>query len=281
MNLKELVNNYIKFGYKIIDAESKVCQDIILLKIANSKFSKNITIKGGVVIHNISKDLRRATHDLDLDFIRYSLDDNSIKKFIKELSRINDGIRILVNGDITKLQHQDYDGKRVNIELYDKYNNSIKAKLDIGVHKEIDIEQDKYCFDLSIIDKSANLLINSKEQIFVEKIKSLLKLGFRSTRYKDLFDFYYLINIEKLDKQKLMKCFNILIFNDNMIRENNIEDVLERLKMTFNSNAYRKNLSNPKNNWLSISIEDAIYSVLEYIEELNRDNDIFYSGYTF
>lgn len=52
-----------------------MCQDIILNKISESDFKNNITIKGGVVMHNISKDVRRATRDLDLDFIKYSLDD--------------------------------------------------------------------------------------------------------------------------------------------------------------------------------------------------------------
>ena len=147
MNIEELVHNYLKSGYGIIDAESKVCQDIILLKIASSKFSKNITIKAGVVIHSISNDLRRATRDLDLDFIKYSLEDSSIKRFIEELSNINDGIKMVIVGEIKDLHHQDYDGKRVNIELYDKYGNKLKTKLDIGVHKHFDIEQDEYCFD--------------------------------------------------------------------------------------------------------------------------------------
>lgn len=221
-------------------------------------------------MHSISKDLRRATRDMDLDFIKYSLEDNSIIRFIEELSIVDDGIKIKIDGEIKELHHQDYDGKRVNIELFDKYGNKLKTKLDIGVHKLLDIKQDEYCFDLSIINKNANLLINSKEQIFVEKIKSLLKLGFRSTRYKDLFDFYYLINKTELDKEKLMNCFNILIFKDETMRENNIEDVVNRLQMTFNSNAYRNHLSNPKNNWLDITVDDAIMSVLKYIKSLGE-----------
>jgi hypothetical protein len=221
-------------------------------------------------MHSISKDLRRATRDMDLDFIKYSLEDNSIIRFIEELSNVDDGIRIKIDGEIKELHHQDYDGKRVNIELFDKYGNKLKTKLDIGVHKLLDIKQDEYCFDLSIINKNANLLINSKEQIFVEKIKSLLKLGFRSTRYKDLFDFYYLINKTELDKEKLMNCFNILIFKDETMRENNIKDVVNRLQMTFNSNAYRNHLSNPKNNWLDITVDDAIMSVLKYIKSLGE-----------
>ena len=221
-------------------------------------------------MHSISKDLRRATRDMDLDFIKCSLEDNSIIRFIDELSNVDDGIKIKIDGEIKELHHQDYDGKRVNIELFDKYGNKLKTKLDIGVHKLLDIKQDEYCFDLSIINKNANLLINSKEQIFVEKIKSLLKLGFRSTRYKDLFDFYYLINKTELDKEKLMNCFNILIFKDETMRENNIKDVVNRLQMTFNSNAYRNHLSNPKNNWLDITVDDAIMSVLKYIKSLGE-----------
>lgn len=221
-------------------------------------------------MHSISKDLRRATRDMDLDFIKYSLEDNSIIRFIDELSNVDDGIKIKIDGEIKELHHQDYDGKRVNIELFDKYGNKLKTKLDIGVHKLLDIKQDEYCFDLSIINQNANLLINSKEQIFVEKIKSLLKLGFRSTRYKDLFDFYYLINKTELDKEKLMNCFNILIFKDETMRENNIKDVVNRLQMTFNSNAYRNHLSNPKNNWLDITVDDAIMSVLKYIKSLGE-----------
>ena len=50
-------------------------------EIGKSKYRKNITVKGGVVMHNISKDMRRATRDMDIDFIKYSLEDKSIRNF--------------------------------------------------------------------------------------------------------------------------------------------------------------------------------------------------------
>ncbi len=134
MNLKDLVDKYISFGYKRIEATSKASQDVILNKIAKSDLKDNITIKGGVVIHNLSKDIRRATRDIDLDFIKYSLDDISIFNFINKLNKVNDEIKITVNGTIEKLHHQDYEGKRVNIMLNDKYNNILETKLDIGVN---------------------------------------------------------------------------------------------------------------------------------------------------
>lgn len=130
------------------------------------------------------------------------------------------------------------------------------------------IEQDQYCFNFDIVGENANLLINSKEQIFTEKLKSLLKLGARSTRYKDLFDFYYLINEAGLNKDKLYNCIKLLILNDETMREKTFNDILDRLKMTLNSNIYKNNLNNPKINWLNLPIDTTIKNVISYLESL-------------
>ena len=201
MNFDDLRKEYENLGYEYEDAEAKICQDIILFGISKSKFKNHTTIKGGVVIHSISKDKRRATRDLDLDFIKYSLEDTSIINFINTINATMKDISIEVIGKIKPLHHQDYDGKRVLIKLNDRNNNYIESKIDIGVEKNFDIEQEEYSFNLDIIGGKVNLLINSKEQIFCEKLKSLLRLGFNSTRYKDLFDFYYFINETNLDKK--------------------------------------------------------------------------------
>ena len=268
MYIYELVNKYIKVGYSEDDAIPKVAQDIILLKIGKSKYSRNITVKGGVVIHSISKDMRRATRDMDIDFIKYSLEDNYIRNFINELNNTDDGINIKITGKIEPLHHQDYDGKRVYIQLTDKNKYSIGSKLDIGVHKYFDIEQDEYYFDFNIIDESVSLLINSKEQIIVEKLKSLLKFGITSTRFKDIFDFYYLINNETINRDKLIKYIDILIFKDDNIRENNIEDINKRLSSILNNNRFQSRINTANNNWLEIPINDVINSVLDYFSKL-------------
>lgn len=268
MNLNKLIEQYIEIGYKRDDAVSKVAQDIILFKISKSSFSKVITIKGGVVMHSISKDNRRATRDIDLDFIKYSLEDDSINDFIEKLNLLNDGISIEIEGKIEKLHHQDYDGKRVNIKLKDFQNYIINTKLDIGVHKLFDLEQDKYCFDLGIIGESVSLLINSKEQIFVEKLKSLLKFGITSTRCKDIFDFYYLINSEKLDKDKLLNYIDILIFKDLIMKENSFESIVTRMEIIFKNRRYKSMLSEANNNWLNLSVEVVINNILEFLSSL-------------
>lgn len=267
MDLASLINLYLKNGYEFEDASAKVAQDIILLKISNSVLNKNVTIKGGVVIHNISNDKRRATRDLDFDFIKYSLDDESIVNFINVLNKVNDGIKIDIKGRIEELHHQDYNGKRVYIIIKDNYSNLISSKLDIGVHKNFDLIQDEYCFNFDIISQSATLLINSVEQIFVEKMKSLLKFGLVSTRYKDLFDFYYFINNDLLDYNKMIKCFEEIIFNDINFDVNNYVNIKDRINIVFKNKKFINNLTNPKNNWLNISSNEVIDTISTYLDK--------------
>ena len=172
INILELSTKVKNEGYSEEMAEAKLCQDIILLLLSKSKFNKSITIKGGVVMRSLSNDIRRATIDIDLDLIRYPLTIQGIRELIKELSGI-EGINIKIVGKIEDLKHQDYNGKRVFIDIQDSFNNYLSSKIDIGVHKYLSLEQDEYCFDIAASSEGASLLINSKEQMFTEKLKSL------------------------------------------------------------------------------------------------------------
>lgn len=226
MDLQEMIQKYIKSGYSGEFASSKVSQDLILTAIANSKYNQNITIKGGVVMHNLSNDKRRATRDLDLDFIKYSLDDKSIKNFINELNKSINYINFEIIDEIVPLHHQDYKGKRVFLKIKDNYKNEIGTKLDIGVHKLFQLEQEQY-----------------------------------------MFDFYYLIDNELLNKEKLEKCFKILIYDDKSINVNNVKDLISQFEKITSSRSrlYKINLNNPKYNWLDKNIDGVIDKIKDYL----------------
>ena len=237
----------------------------------NTKLVKDY-IKGSWInmISPSEEEIKEVCDNLNIkdDFIKYSLEDKSIRNFIKELNNTDDGIKIKITGKIEPLHHQDYDGKRVYITLTDKNHYSISSKLDIGVHKYFDIKQDEYYFDFNIIEESVSLLINSKEQIMVEKLKSLLKFGITSTRFKDIFDFYYLINNEVLNKDKLIKYIDILIFQDKNMRENTLKDIHIRLTNILNNHRFQSRINTANNNWLEIPIKDVTDSVLDYFDGL-------------
>ncbi len=116
--LREMIRQAHADGYQDENAEAKVCQDVVLKALSESSLCRNATIKGGVVMRSITGDARRATQDMDIDFIRYSISDESILKFLRELDCLPD-IHIQQTGSITELKQQDYHGKRVFIRVSD------------------------------------------------------------------------------------------------------------------------------------------------------------------
>ena len=57
-NLELLSTQYINEGYSELLAEARVCQDIVLKAISESKLNRNVTIKGGVVMRSITGTIR-------------------------------------------------------------------------------------------------------------------------------------------------------------------------------------------------------------------------------
>lgn len=265
--LIDLVKEYERKGYSLENAEARVCQDVILKAIANSPLKEHVTVKGGLIMSNLSKNVRRATQDIDIDFIRYSLSEDSIRSFIQKIN-ILDNLNITVINEIEELKQQDYHGKRVYVQITDNLGHHIESKIDLGVHKHFDIRQEEYCFDICLDDVGASLLINSKEQIFTEKLRSLLKFGPYSRRYKDIFDMYYLKDI--LNLNELKKCFKTYIFDDINMKENNIDEIVNRIKKTFRNKIYIQSLKTSKRNWIDEDVLKILDALQEYLYSIYK-----------
>jgi predicted nucleotidyltransferase component of viral defense system len=267
MTLEQIRQAYIEDGLSYLEATQRTGQDVVLHAIASSSLARNVTIKGGVVMQHISGDDRRATQDIDFDFIKYSLGDDSIKAFISKLNSADGDITIEQYGAIDELKQQDYHGKRVYIRIADKAGTSIETKLDIGVHNDISIEQEEYCFDLSKMDDSITLLINTKEQVITEKLKSLLRIGAVSTRYKDVFDVYYIIENENVDKAALEKCFEHIIYSDERMRERDMASVHRRLTKVLQDRRFSDRLKQSRrSNWIEADTDTVITAILAYFK---------------
>ena len=265
-DLMRMVALYVDDGYSDLMARARVCQDVVLKAIAESSISKNVTIKGGVVMRSITGNTRRATRDIDLDFLRFSIEESAIRDFVMKINCL-DGISIDIAGPIEELSQQEYRGKRLWVVITDSKGHSLKSKMDLGVHKNIQIEQEEYCFDIACYDGSATLLINSKEQMFTEKLRSLLKFGPNSTRYKDIFDMFYLTG--KVDIKKLLQCLDTFVISDPGMKENDMNAVVRRITRTFSSKRYIDRLTYSKKNWIGEDIPIITASLLEFLKSLD------------
>ena len=96
ISLENIINDLLDEGYDEELAPAKLCQDIILKAISKSKLSRNVTIKGGVVMRGITNNIRRATKDLDMDFIRYSISDESIEIVSEYVNRDEQKVAIVL-----------------------------------------------------------------------------------------------------------------------------------------------------------------------------------------
>ena len=263
--IREMLRQARADGFLDENAEAKVCQDIVLKALSESSLCRNATIKGGVVMRSITGDSRRATQDMDIDFIRYSISDDSIRAFILALDCLP-GIHIVQTGSITELKQQDYHGKRVHVRITDYSGDVIESKIDLGVHKHLDLEQQEYCFDIAFDEKGVSLLINSFEQMYAEKLRSLLKFGPYSTRYKDIYDMFFHCN--RLNRDMLLQCFEVYIFHDSEMREKNMSDIVQRVKTTFDDNNYRKRVDESDKRWIDDDIETIFSGIIKYLESL-------------
>lgn len=113
------------------------------------------------------------------------------------------------------------------------------------------------------------LLINSKEQMFTEKLRSLLKFGSFSTRYKDVFDLCYLA--DTIDIEKLRVCMNTYIFSDPGMRENNMDEVINRITRTFQNKRYQKNIASSNKNWLNIDANIAFNKIIRFLKSVQTN----------
>lgn len=265
INIQKLIDQAVENGYQGDYASAKVCQDIVLKALAIGPLCRNVTIKGGVVMRSKTNNVRRATQDLDIDFIKYSLADESIDIFIRELNCL-EGITITRLGKIEELKQQDYSGKRVFILIEDTEGSQIRSKIDLGVHNRFELEQEEYCFDIDYDNEGAILMINSDEQMLAEKLRSLLKFGPLSTRFKDVYDMYYLK--DTADMAKLMSALDTYIFNDVSMRENEGKDIVNRLNFTFSDKSYIRSLAKSDKRWIDDEIDVITRGILDFVSKI-------------
>lgn len=265
--LQEQVNLLVELGYKRLEAQARVVHDVVLLAMHKSGFKTKSTIKGGVVMSSITRDIRRSTMDMDIDFVHHSISKRSIESFVKSLNRSVKDFDIAIAGPIVDLRHEDYRGKRIFVAVADGTTaRPLRTKIDIGVHTHEEMVQLEYSFDVVSAEESVALHVNSNEQIFVEKLLSLLRHGIVSRRSKDVFDMYYLSS--RLNRDVLRKYMASLIYASARCKERSKEEVLDSLRHTFSSKRYLSKLGSARVNWLDVSPKVATSAVTELIASL-------------
>lgn len=267
LSLKEQIDELRKLGYGADTAQAKVVHDVVLLAMHRSGFKSNSTVKGGVVMSSLTGDVRRATMDMDIDFIRYSLGKPAVARFVRKLARAIPECELKMVGEPVELKHDDYRGKRIYLAIKDmSVPRWVRTKVDIGVHTREMLEQVDFTFEMTTGSESAELQANSPEQMFAEKLLSLLRHGVNSNRPKDIFDMYYLR--ERVAVRKLKKYVSELVYANSRCRVNDHVALMRSVRLIFGMRTFVAKLRKTRVNWLGISPTEAVKGLGAFLEKL-------------
>ena len=174
-----------------------------LERVSLSKYKKNIILKGGMLVASLVGIETRATMDIDTTVKALPLNKEDTVKIINDIINISveDGINFgiaKVTGIMTEFE---YPGVRVVLEAtLDRLKQRIK--IDISTDDVIIPSAISYNYRLMFEDRSIELMTYTTETLLAEKIQTILARGITTTRMRDFYDVYELVNGDKVNVER-------------------------------------------------------------------------------
>lgn len=208
MSFKAVINNMAKENN--IAAQSVLqtyMLERLLERISISKYKDNFILKGGMLISAMLGIDSRTTMDMDTTIKGFPLTKDNITNIMDEICNIeiDDNVTLKITKVDLIREDDDYGGYRVTFEA--KYNNEMPVimKIDITTGDKITYKEIKYSFTLMLEDRKIQIWSYNIETIIAEKFEAIVKRGVLSTRIRDYYDVYMLINTQSkiIDKKTL------------------------------------------------------------------------------
>ena len=208
MSFKALINNMAKENNVAAQSVLQTYMlERLLERISISKYKDNFILKGGMLISAMLGIDSRTTMDMDTTIKGFPLTKDNITNIMDEICNIeiNDNVTLKINQVELIREDDDYGGYRITFEA--KYNNEMPVimKIDITTGDKITYKEIEYSFTLMLEDRKIQIWSYNVETIIAEKFEAIVKRGVLSTRIRDYYDVYMLINTQNkiIDKKTL------------------------------------------------------------------------------
>lgn len=208
MSFKAIINNMAKENNVAAQSVLQTYMlERILERISISKYKDNFILKGGMLISAMLGIDSRTTMDMDTTIKGFQLTKDNITNIMDEICNIeiDDNVTLKINKVELIREDDDYGGYRITFEA--KYNNEMPVimKIDITTGDKITYKEIEYSFTLMLEDRKIQIWSYNVETIIAEKFEAIVKRGVLSTRIRDYYDVYMLINTQNkiIDKKTL------------------------------------------------------------------------------
>lgn len=167
----------------------------VLMRLEKSEYKDNIILKGGVLLSSIIGNDLRTTKDIDATLKGLPLTIEMVEEIFKEILSID--IKDNVYFELVSIKDiritDEYGGFRLNIKgTFYKIRTNFFIEIttgDIITPREI-----KYKYSSIFEDKKINIMAYTIETIIAEKFESIISKNITTTRAKDFYDLYMLID---------------------------------------------------------------------------------------
>ena len=247
----------------------------VLMRLEKSMYRDNIILKGGVLLSSIIGEDLRTTKDIDATLKSLPLNIDSIRNIFEEIFSIdiNDNVNFeIVNIKDIRLEDE-YSGFKINVKgTFDKIRNNFFIEIttgDIITPKEI-----KYKYNSIFENKRINIMAYTIETIIAEKFESIISKNITTTRAKDFYDLYMLMNKHKNDinNKNLVKALENTFNKRNT--EFNIDNFKEIVEILKESNTLKKVFTDYQQKLeytKVVSFDDTIKAINEIIKILEQE----------
>lgn len=208
MSFKAIINNMAKENNVAAQSVLQTYMlERLLERISISKYKDNFILKGGMLISAMLGIDSRTTMDMDTTIKGLPLTKDNITNIMDEICNIeiDDNVTLKINKVELIREDDDYGGYRITFEA--KYNNEMPVimKIDITTGDKITYKEIEYSFTLMLEDRKIQIWSYNVETIIAEKFEAIVKRGVLSTRIRDYYDVYMLINTQNkiIDKKTL------------------------------------------------------------------------------
>ena len=208
MSFKAIINNIAKENNVAAQSVLQTYMlERLLERISISKYKDNFILKGGMLISAMLGIDSRTTMDMDTTIKGFPLTKDNITNIMDEICNIeiDDNVTLKINKVELIREDDDYGGYRITFEA--KYNNEMPVimKIDITTGDKITYKEIEYSFTLMLEDRKIQIWSYNVETIIAEKFEAIVKRGVLSTRIRDYYDVYMLINTQSkiIDKKTL------------------------------------------------------------------------------
>ena len=220
----------------------------VLMRLEKSEYKDNIILKGGVLLSSIIGNDLRTTKDIDATLKGLPLTIEMVEEIFKEILSID--IKDNVYFELVSIKDiritDEYGGFRLNIKgTFYKIRTNFFIEIttgDIITPREI-----KYKYSSIFEDKKINIMAYTIETIIAEKFESIISKNITTTRAKDFYDLYMLIDNHKDEinngvlKRAVINTFNKrnTTYDINLFRETleilESSDTLKNVFMDYQS----------------------------------------------